>query len=267
MVPHLREEISLHTNTTFNSIPQMRDPIQNFLMQLDIIFENDQFIAVNKPSGLLSIPDRLGQEISLKDLLKERYDGIYTVHRLDRDTSGIIVFAKTEESHKDLSMLFEGREMEKYYVGLVYGNMMNASGSIDAPIMEHPGKATKMMTHVKGKVSLTDYEVLESFRLFSWVQFRIHTGRTHQIRVHMQHIGHSIVCDEIYGDPKPLLLSSLKKNFKLSKTSEEERPVLSRLALHSYRLKFTLRGESFDLEAAIPKDLRAVLQQLRKWKG
>jgi 23S rRNA pseudouridine1911/1915/1917 synthase len=236
-------------------------------MQLDIIFENDAFIAVNKPSGLLSIPDRLGQEISLKDILKERYDGIYTVHRLDRDTSGVIVFAKTEESHKDLSQLFEGREMEKYYVGLVYGNMMNASGSIDAPIMEHPGKATKMLTHAKGKASLTDYEVLESFRLFSWVQFRIHTGRTHQIRVHMQHLGHPIVCDEIYGDPKPLLLSSLKKNFKLSKTADEERPVLARLALHSFRLKFILHGETFDLEAGVPKDLRAVLQQLRKWKG
>ncbi len=236
-------------------------------MHLDIIFENEQFIAVNKPSGLLSIPDRLGQEISLKDILKQKYEGIYTVHRLDRDTSGIIVFAKTEESHKALSLLFEGREMEKQYVGLVYGNMMNASGSIDAPIMEHPGKATRMMTHAKGKFSLTDYEVLESFRLYSWVKFRIHTGRTHQIRVHMQHIGHSIVCDEIYGDPKPLLLSGLKKNFKLSKVAEAERPILSRLALHSQNLKFTLNNETFDLEAEIPKDLRAVLQQLRKWKG
>ncbi len=236
-------------------------------MQLPIIFENDQFIAVNKPSGLLSIPDRLGQEISLKDLLKEKYGSIYTVHRLDRDTSGIIVFAKTEDAHKQLSMLFEGREMEKYYVGLVYGNIMTPAGSIDAPIMEHPGKATKMLTHAKGKVSLTDYEVQESFRLYSWVKFRIHTGRTHQIRVHMQHIGHSIVCDEIYGDPKPLLLSALKKNFKLSKVAEEERPILSRLALHSYNLKFTLNNQVFDLEAEIPKDLRAVLQQLRKWKG
>ena len=236
-------------------------------MHLDIIFQNDQLIAVNKPSGLLSIPDRLGQEISLKDLLKEKYGGIYTVHRLDRDTSGVIVFAKNEEAHKQLSQLFEGREMEKYYVGLVYGNMMTAAGSIDAPIMEHPGKATKMMTHAKGKTSLTDYEVLESFRLFSWVQFRIHTGRTHQIRVHMQHIGHSIVCDEIYGDSKPLLLSALKKNFKLAKTSEEERPILARLALHSNRLKFVLNGEEFDLQAEIPKDLRAVLQQLRKWKS
>ncbi|MES2004371.1 MAG: RluA family pseudouridine synthase [Bacteroidota bacterium] len=236
-------------------------------MHPDIIFENEQFVAVNKPSGLLSIPDRLGQEISLKDILKEKFGGIYTVHRLDRDTSGIIVFAKTEESHKELSLLFEGREMEKYYTGLVYGNMMNASGSIDAPIMEHPGKATRMMTHAKGKLSLTDYEVLESFRLYSWVRFRIHTGRTHQIRVHMQHIGHSIVCDEIYGDAKPVLLSSLKKNFKLAKTAEEEKPILSRLALHSYQLKFTLNGETYHLEAPIPKDLRAVLQQLKKWKG
>jgi 23S rRNA pseudouridine1911/1915/1917 synthase len=124
-----------------------------------------------------------------------------------------------------------------------------------------------MLTHAKGKTSLTDYEVLESFRLYSWVQFRIHTGRTHQIRVHMQHIGHSIVCDEIYGDAKPVLLSSLKKNFKLSKVAEEERPILSRLALHSYRLKFVLQDTTFDLEAEVPKDLRAVLQQLRKWKG
>ena len=236
-------------------------------MQLEIIFENDQFIALNKPSGLLSIPDRLGQEISLKDILKEKYGSIYTVHRLDRDTSGIIVFAKTEESHKELSALFEGREMEKYYFGLVYGNMMNSEGSIDAPIMEHPGKATKMMTHAKGKISLTDYTVLESFRTYSWVRFRIHTGRTHQIRVHMQHIGHSIVCDEIYGDPKPLLLSSMKRNFKLSKTAAEERPILARLALHSQKLQFSLGGETYVLEAEIPKDLRAVLQQLRKWKG
>lgn len=236
-------------------------------MQLDIIFENEQFIAINKPSGLLSIPDRLGQEISLKDILKEKYGSIYTVHRIDRDTSGIIIFAKNDESHKVFSQLFEGREMEKYYVGLVYGHMTTTSGSIDAPIMEHPGKATKMLTHAKGKASLTDYEVLESFRLYSWVQFRIHTGRTHQIRVHMQHIGHSIICDEIYGDKKPLLLSGLKKNFKLSKIAEEERPILSRLALHSQQLKFTLNNIEFDLRAEIPKDLRAVLQQLRKWKG
>lgn len=236
-------------------------------MHLDIIYENDHFIVVNKPAGLLSIPDRVGEEINLKAVLKEKYGNIFTVHRLDRDTSGIIVFAKDETTHKQLSQLFESREMEKYYAGLVYGNMINTTGSIDAPIMEHPGKATKMLTHAKGKVSLTDYEVLESFRLYSWVQFRIHTGRTHQIRVHMQHIGHPIVCDDIYGDPKPVFLSALKRNFKLSKAAEEERPMLARLALHSHRLKFTLNNVQHEFEAEIPKDLRAVLQQLRKWKG
>jgi len=236
-------------------------------MHIDIIFENDNFVAVNKPSGLLSIPDRIGKELSLKDYLKETYGNIYTVHRLDRDTSGIILFAKTEESHKALSLLFEGRDMEKYYIGLVNGQMIHSKGTIDAAIMEHPGKTTKMITHIKGKASITDYEVLESFRLFSWVKFQIHTGRTHQIRVHMQHLGHSIVCDDIYGDPKPILLSSIKRNFKLAKIAEEERPILARLALHSFKLKFALNNTEFELEAPVPKDLKALLQQLRKWKG
>lgn len=236
-------------------------------MSIDIILETPDFIAINKPSGLLSIPDRMGVEKSLKDLLKQRYESIYTVHRLDRGTSGIILFAKHEDSHKALSLLFESREMEKFYLGLVNGQMMNTNGSIDAAIMEHPGKTTKMMTHVKGKPSLTDYEVAEQFRLFSWVKFQIHTGRTHQIRVHMQHIGHSIVCDEIYGDAKPVLLSSIKKNFKLAKVAEEEKPILVRLALHSYQLNFTYNEMTYSLEAPVPKDLRAVLQQLKKWKG
>jgi 23S rRNA pseudouridine1911/1915/1917 synthase len=236
-------------------------------MKPEIIFENEYFVAVNKPAGLLSIPDRLGQELSLKQLLKDRYGEIYTVHRLDKDTSGIIVFAKDEATHKQLSQSFEGREVEKYYLGLVQGIPFNKQDSVDASIMEHPGKTGKMITHVKGKASLTDYEVLESFRLYSWMQFRIHTGRTHQIRLHMQHIGHPIVCDELYGDAQPVLLSALKKKFKLSKAAEEERPLLSRLALHSHRLSFELNGERFELEAELPKELRALLQQLRKWSS
>lgn len=233
-------------------------------MHPEIIFENDFFVAVNKPSGLLSIPDRLGQELSLKDILKSRYEQIFTVHRLDKDTSGIIVFAKDEASHKQLSQLFEGREVEKFYLGLVHGKLMNEDGSIDAAITEHPGKNGKMITHVKGKPALTDYHVLESFRLYTWLQFQIHTGRTHQIRVHMQHIGHPIVCDDIYGDPSPILLSALKKKFKLSKNAEQERPLMNRLALHSHKLSFTFNEEKFNLEAELPKDLRAMLAQLRK---
>ena len=236
-------------------------------MKLDIIFENDYFVAINKPSGLLSIPDRFGKEVSLKDLLKEKYGNIFTVHRLDKDTSGVIVFAKDEITHKELSQLFEGRDIEKFYLGLVHGTLMTPKGTIDASMMEHPPKNGTMVTHIKGKAALTDYEVVEPFRSFSWMQFQIHTGRTHQIRVHMKHIGHSIVCDSLYGDGKPVLLSGIKRNFKLAKAADEERAILSRLALHSWKIKFSLNNELFSFEAEVPKDIRALLQQLRKWKG
>jgi len=230
----------------------------------ETIFENENFIVINKPSGLLSIPDRIQSEMSLKDMLIHQYGEIFTVHRLDKETSGVIVFAKDEQTHKQLSEMFEGREVEKHYVGLVHGKMINEPGSIDAPVMEHPVKKGRMIINKKGKPSLTDYEVLENFRLFSWVKFRLHTGRTHQIRVHMQHIGNSIVCDELYGTGEPVYLSSLKRNYHLSKKEESERPILSRLALHSLQLKFDLNGEHYAFEAELPKDLKATLQQLRK---
>ncbi len=234
-------------------------------MKFDILFENEHFIAINKPAGLLSIPDRFGKDPSLKSLLQHQFGKIYTVHRLDKDTSGLIIFAKDEETHKDLSQKFEGREVEKIYLGLVNGTMMNREGRIDVPIMEKPGKTTLMMTHKKGKHSVTDYKVLEEFGLYSWVQFQIHTGRTHQIRVHAAYLGNTIVCDELYGDGQPVLLSSIKRRFKLSKNELEERPILSRLALHSSQLHFTdAHGQKHELEAPLPKDIKALLQQLRK---
>ena len=96
-----------------------------------------------------------------------------------------------------------------------------------------------MIIHRRGKESMTDYEALDDYGVYSWMQFRIHTGRTHQIRVHMKDIGHPIVCDRLYGDGKPVLLSSFKSKFKLSKNDLEERPLLNRLALHAYQLTFT----------------------------
>jgi len=234
--------------------------------QLAIVAENEDFIVINKPSGLLSIPDRFGKELSLKIVLENHFGkgNIFTVHRLDKDTSGLIVFAKTAESHKELSALFEGREVTKIYVGLVQGLFAQTSGTITAAIMEHPGKNGKMVTHAKGKTAITDYLVLESFKNYSWMQFQIHTGKTHQIRLHMQHIGHSIVCDELYGDGKPILLSTLKKKFKLAKKEDEERPILARLGLHSHQLSFAYGNEQFSFEAPVPKDIKALLQQLSK---
>jgi 23S rRNA pseudouridine955/2504/2580 synthase/23S rRNA pseudouridine1911/1915/1917 synthase len=231
-----------------------------------IIFENDDFIVLNKPSGLLSIPDRKGKEISLKKLLQEKYGEIFTIHRLDKHTSGLIVFAKNEKAHKHLSQQFENRQTEKIYRGLIIGSPNNKKGTIDSPIMEHPGKKGVMVIDRKGKESLTDYEVLEDFGIYSWVQFQIHTGRTHQVRVHMKDIGHPIVCDELYGDGKPILLSSIKHNFRLSKNEEEERPILNRLALHAYELKFDSLNKNYEFEVPIPKDLKATLQQLSKRK-
>ncbi len=234
-------------------------------MKPDIIFQNDHFIALNKPAGLLSIPDRFGKDPSLKSILQDQFGKIFTVHRLDKETSGLIVFAKDETTHKILSQKFEGRDVEKYYLGLVQGTMMNKKGTIDVPIMEHPGKTTLMMTHKKGKPSVTDFEVLEEFGNFSLVQFQIHTGRTHQIRVHMKHLGNTIVCDNLYGDGQPVLLSAIKRKYNLSKNELEERPILNRLALHSFQLKFKdADGNFHELEAPLAKDMKALMQQLRK---
>jgi len=232
-----------------------------------LLFENDDFITLNKPPGLLSIPDREGKEISLKVLLKEKYGNIFTVHRIDRDTSGVILFAKTELAHKHFSIQFESRKTEKIYTGLVLGIPLDKSGTVDAPIAEHPSKKGLMVIHRQGKESVTDYEVLEEFGIYSWMKFRIHSGRTHQIRLHMKDIGHPLVCDELYGDDKPVLLSALKSRFKLSKKEDEERPILKRLALHAFQLKLSdSHGIVHEFEAPLPKDLKALLQQLRKWK-
>ncbi|WP_341842650.1 RluA family pseudouridine synthase [Chitinophaga caseinilytica] len=233
-----------------------------------IIFENDDFVAVSKPSGLLTIPDRHDNELaSLSGLLKKKYGQIFIVHRLDRDTSGLVLFAKNETTHKFLSQLFESREVEKYYLGLVNGELALPEGSVNAGIMEHPVQRGKMVTNAKGRPSLTDYKVEEAFGLYSLVRFRIHTGRTHQIRVHMKHLGHPIAVDELYGTATPVLLSAIKKKFRLGKFTEEERPLLQRLALHAWKLKFVdEKGETVELEAPLPKDIQAVLQQLRKHK-
>src|SRR5580698_783692 len=193
------------------------------MIKPDILFENDAFIALNKPAGVLSIPDREGKEASLKTLLREKYGNIFTIHRLDRDTSGVILFAKDEATHKYFSKIFEERAVEKIYQGIVQGTPPEQKGSIDLPISEHPAKPGFMTVHRHGKASLTDYEVLETAGPYSLLQFYLHTGRTHQIRVHMQALGHPIACDDLYGDARPIKISSFKRNFKLSKYEEEER--------------------------------------------
>ena len=231
---------------------------------LDIIFENQDFIAINKPAGLFSVPDRFGVEISLKQILEEKFGKIFIVHRLDKDTSGVILFAKNAVTHKALNEMFELRKIEKFYVGLVIGSLYNKEGRIEVKMQEHSFKKGEMIVNPNGKLSLTTYEVLNDYKHFSWVKFQIHTGRTHQIRLHAKHIGHPLVCDDLYGDGKPILLSQIKSKYKLSKNILEETPILSRVGLHAYQLIFEWNDKKIDLVAEPPKDLRALLQQLEK---
>lgn len=225
-------------------------------------------LIVNKQAGMLVIPDRFDTTAtSLNRLLEQKLQQkIWVVHRLDRDTSGAICFAKNEETHKYLSTVFQEHKAGKFYLGLVHGRVMPEEGTIEKAITEHPAIKGKMIVAKKGKPSITDYKVVKQWPLHSLLQFQIHTGRTHQIRVHMQSIGHSIVCDELYGDGKPFYLSSIKKKYRLSENDEAERPLLSRLALHSSRLVLTgINGEEINVEAPLPKDMNACIRQLDKW--
>ncbi|MDQ6889899.1 MAG: RNA pseudouridine synthase, partial [Bacteroidota bacterium] len=204
----------------------------------------------NKASGMLTIPDRFDEsQLSVYKYLQTQYGKIFIVHRLDRDTSGLVLFAKNEETHKYLSQLFEQRKIEKFYLGIIRGSLTEQKGIINEPIAEHPFHQGMMAVNKKGKASVTEYEVISDFGILSLVQFKIHTGRTHQIRVHMKFTGHPIICDGLYGDGNPVLLSSFKKKYKLSQHDEEERPLMNRLALHSHKLIFTDRqGNAHTIE-------------------
>jgi 23S rRNA pseudouridine955/2504/2580 synthase/23S rRNA pseudouridine1911/1915/1917 synthase len=236
------------------------------MTKIDILLEEDDFVVVNKPSGLLTIPDRYNPSLpSLLEWMKGRYDDIFTVHRLDRDTSGALLFARNENSHRYFSGLFESRDVQNFYYALVNGRLPEKEGTIETALAEHPARKGKMIVSKSGKTAVTCYEVMEDFSLYAWLKVQILTGRTHQIRVHMQSIGHPLVMDELYGTAKPLFLSDLKRKYHMGKYQEEERPLLNRLALHAAILSFPLpTGEAFTIEAPLPRDLHAALQQLRK---
>ncbi len=236
--------------------------------KVEIVFEDEQLVIVNKPPHVLSIPDRFSPEKpNLQHMLTEKYGKIWTVHRLDKETSGIICFAKNEDAHRHLSLQFSDRQVEKYYLALVDGHPSPEQDIIDKPIAKHPHKGGQMTIHHSGKPALSEYELVEKFRHFSLLKVQIKTGRTHQIRIHLKSIGHPLVVDSIYGKREALYLSEIKqRRFRLGK-DQEERPLLSRIALHAFTLKITHpeSGEVVQYEAEPPKDMRAVLQQLRKW--
>ncbi|MCP4443382.1 MAG: RluA family pseudouridine synthase [Aureispira sp.] len=234
----------------------------------DILFEDDHILVVNKHYNFLTIPDRFRPDLpNLYNELEKKYGKIFVVHRLDKGTSGTICFAKTAEAHKHISQQFESRSTKKLYWAVVDGCPMEKEGRIEATIARHPTKAGIMTIHRKGKPSITDYKVLDTFKECSLVEASILTGRTHQIRIHLKHIGHPLVVDKDYGKRDKLFLSEIKKRkFNLGKY-EEERPLLSRAALHAANLtiKHPSTGKKMTFEAPMPKDLKALLNQLSKW--
>ncbi len=237
-------------------------------MKPDILFEDDYVLVVNKPADLLTIPDRFdAKKPSLLASLSQRLGKIFTVHRLDRETSGIIVFAKTEDAHRHLSVQFEKHETSKIYLALLDGVLHQEEGEINKPIAPHSSISGKMVVAKRGKESLTLFKVIERFKHFTLVEANIKTGRTHQIRVHFQSIGYPLAVDILYGRKQFILLSEIKSNrFKLNKF-EEEKPIMSRTTLHAYKLAFRhpMTEQSMAFEAPIPKDFSALLSQLRKW--
>lgn len=237
-------------------------------MNIDTLYEDEDILIVNKPAGMLVVPDRFNAALPSLNKTMEKKAGqkVWVVHRLDRDTSGVLCFAKNEVAHRYLSILFQERDVNKYYAGLVTGIVVPDNGRIENFIAEHPANNGKMIVARKGKIAVTDYKVAEQWPLYALMQFQIHTGRTHQIRVHMQSIGHPLVCDPLYGDGKPFMLSDIKRKYRMSEKDEEERPLLSRLALHAYKLEFYKEdGTAVVAEAPLPKDMAACVKQLNKW--
>ncbi len=231
----------------------------------DIISEDEDFLFINKRAGILSIPDRFNQEkLNLYSILKQKYEQIYVTHRLDKDTSGIICFAKNKDAHRNMCLLFENRKIKKTYLALVKGQMQKYSGIINVSIEENKNNSGKMKTYFLGKKSITEYKVIEMFKDYTYVEVNPKTGRTHQIRIHFLHIGHPLAVDPIYGTDSGIFLSDIKPGYKVS---GKEKPLMNRLTLHSYKIEFFdyKKDKEIKIIAPLPKDFEITLKQLRKY--
>ena len=234
----------------------------------DVIYEDKDILVVNKEAGVYTIPPRYSANaIVLKDLLEKKYGKIYTLHRLDKDTSGLVMFARNEKSHKNLSSQFQDNKIEKTYFAFVDGVLdIDDVYLIDVPIMIIPGYH-KVRIHDKGKPSKTKIRVVEKFKNHSLVEAKLITGRTHQVRVHMQYIGYPLMVDKYYGQRDEFFLSEIKSGYRIS-DDDIERPLVSRQTLHAHSLAFEhpSTGEKMFFTAKLPKDLKALRYQLNKNK-
>jgi 23S rRNA pseudouridine1911/1915/1917 synthase len=225
---------------------------------LDVVFEDDDVLVVDKPAGLVVHPSPGHWSGTLVNALLARdtvYGGIAgverpgIVHRLDRDTSGLLMVAKTDAAQASLMAQLKARRVKKTYLALVQGNVAAAAGRIEAPIGRDPKNRMRMAVVPDGRASVTGYRVRERFALWTFLELDLVTGRTHQIRVHLAALGHPVAGDAVYG----------------TGTARRGPDGLERLFLHAWRLVFAAptSGDLVRLEAPLPAALEVVLERLR----
>ena len=241
-----------------------------------VVYEDENIAAVNKSSGIAVSPDRWDPSMERLDKMVEKFlhlMKIFTVHRIDRDTSGLVVFAKNSETHKTLSAAFEGRQIKKRYIAVVHGRPSWSETACDLPLVPNGNKQhLTIIDKYRGKKSLTAFRLLGSAGNYSILEALPETGRTHQIRVHLASLGHPVVCDELYGKNKPVLLSAIKRGWRGDPM--EERPLLSRLGLHAEELFIpgyagaeAAASAGLTINAPLPRDMAALIRQMEKAAG
>ena len=254
---------------TLPQIPREGPEPEN--IPLEILYEDEILAVVNKPPGMVVHPARGHWSGTLTSALQFHFDQLSgaggmarpgIVHRLDRDTSGVIVIAKNDPTHMALAEQFELRQVEKEYFAIVRGVPEMDRDMIDLPIGAHPFSREKMAIrrdHTTSKHAQTFYEVQERFRGFAAIKVLPKTGRTHQIRLHLAHIGCPVLCDKLYGGRSQITRGEITHDLS------DETVLLTRQALHARRLKFThpLTGEFIEAIATIPDDIQTVLTLLR----
>lgn len=234
----------------------------------EILFQNQTLLALNKPSGILSVPDRYNADrSSLASFITETFPEARPLHRLDMETSGVLLFCLDKDAFGWYSDQFEARTVHKKYLALSDGRCVAESGEIDAPLFTTgTGKVT---IHKRGKSSQTKWVVLEQFKHHTFFELTPLTGRTHQIRVHLSSIGHPVLGDIMYGSNGPLLLSALKGKgkYKLGRDKEQENPIIQRIALHASSITISdyATRELIDVHAPLPKDMQVGLNKLRQF--
>jgi 23S rRNA pseudouridine1911/1915/1917 synthase len=241
-------------------------------ISLDVLFEDDGLVVINKPAGMVVHPARGHWTGTLTSALAFRFQSLSDVggptrpgivHRLDRDTSGVIVIAKTNAVHIHLGEQFHDRRVSKEYYAITAGRLDRDRDVIDAPIGRHPYQRDKMAIragHETSKSAKTFYEVISRHGRFTQVRLQPQTGRTHQLRVHLAHLGCPIICDRLYAGHAEI---SAQELLGMSRTVDQV-PLLGRQALHARTLTFTnpQTGQQMTFEAPLPDDLQRVAKVL-----